>query len=141
MAIKNSGATPLDGLVLGSGGTAFVPCDEDSSYAYYERDGSGCVVIYELGEGHHYLCFSPNWMLPEGACNRRAWQRFVFGLDDDRALELRVDFSDGEVRYFYSSTPLEELEDIERSIDEGVAFVISLYPEVMRFVSEQLAAA
>lgn len=141
MTIKSSGATPLDGLTLGQGGTAFAPCDDDSSYAYYERAGAGCSVIYERGDDHPYLRFSPNWMLPEGARDRRAWQRFVFGLEDDRALELRVDFSDGEVRYFYSGTPLEELDDIERSIDEGVEFVTSLYPDVVRFVGEQLAPA
>lgn len=141
MTIKSTGVTPLDGMRLGHGGTAFAPCDEDSSCAYYERGDSGCSVIYELGVDHHYLRFTPNWMLPEGARDRRAWQRFAFGLEDDRALELRIDFTDGEVRYFYSATPLEELDDIERAIEEGVEFVTSLYPDVKRFVAEQLAAA
>lgn len=138
MSIVKSGVTPLDGLTLGRGGTAFAPCDADSSYAFYERDGRGCSVIYELGIDQPFLRFSPNWMLPEGARDRRAWQRFVFELDDDRALQLKVDFRDGEVRYLYSDEPLEDLGDIERAIEEGVEFVTSLYPDVVRYVGERL---
>ena len=139
MSIVKAGATPLDGLTLGRGGTPFVPNDDNSSHAIYERHGRSCGVTYELGREFHYLRFSPDWQLPEGARARGPWNRFVFGLDDDRTLDLNVDYGDGEVRYFYSDTPLEELEDIERAIDEGVELVTSIYPDVVGFVARQLA--
>lgn len=139
MTIAKSGATPLDGLTLGRGGTPFVPNDEDSSHAFYERHGRTCGVTYELGGDFHYLRFTPDWQLPDGARDRAAWNRFVFGLDDNRALALHVDFDDGEVRYFYSDTPLEELDDIERAIDEGVELVTSIYPDVVGFVARERA--
>ena len=135
--IARTGSTPWDGQVI-AGGTPFVPIDEDSAFATYERQGVTCTVAYETGRDYHYLRFCPAWQLPRGARDERAWRRFVFGLDDDRALEIHMDPADGEVRYSYSETPLDDLDDIERSIEAGLELVCGVYPEVARHVADQL---
>ncbi len=141
MSISTKGATPLDGLCVGTGGVPFCPNDEDSAFATYERNGRSCAVICEMCDGEPYLKFCPDWQIPAGARSRDAWNRFAFESDDDRMLELHVDFEDGEVRFFHSLGSIDDLDVVARAIDEGVNFVTSIYPSVVDCVRAQLKSA
>lgn len=135
---KGTRVTPVDGLEVASGGTRFVPCSDKASFAVYERGGLACGVCLDVGGSYRDLRFSPSWRLPHGAHDRRAWNRFVFEAEDDRMMEMRMDPRDGELFYVYADTPLEDLDDIERSIERGLDFVFSSYEETRAFVRRQM---
>lgn len=138
MSILTMGSTLLDGMRLGEGGTEFLPMDDTSSLAVYERGGRVCGVELSSCLGRNYLVFSPGWQLPAGARDERSWKRFAFDHPDQRMLDLLIDFDDGEVKYPVTESGLVEVDDIARAVDEGLDFVFSIYPDVVAYVAGQL---
>lgn len=130
--------TPLDGLEVAEGAGPFVPCAKGESFAVYRRGNLSCGVHLITRDISRSLMFHPSWRPPHGAHGRDAWNRFIFEAEDERMVEMRMDPDDGEIYYVYSDTPLEDLDDIERSIERGLDFVFSTYLEILAYVRWQL---
>lgn len=132
--------TILDGRRLGTGGTEFRPCDRHCSRARYVRDGCVCGVIYRDDGDHRYVRVSPSYQIPTGARSRRGWNELVFGVEDDRAVMVRLDEDDGEVFLYRDDFEKNDIEGITRVIDESVGLMATLRPHVVEFVRDRLAS-
>lgn len=132
--------TTLDGRELATGGTAFRPCDESGSIARYVRDGCVCAVLYRDDGRQRYVRVSPSYQVPAGARSRRAWNEFVFNVEDDRAVMVRFDEEDGEVYLYRTDFERGDLEAVSRIIDDSVDLMAGLRPHVVEFTRERLAA-
>ena len=130
--------TILDGRRLGTGGTEFRPCDRHGSRARYVRDGCVCGVVYRDDGDHRYVRVSPGYQIPAGARSRRDWNELVFGVEDDRAVMVRLDEDDGEVFLYRTDFEKDDIEGIARVIDESVNLMATLRPHVVEFVRDHL---
>lgn len=141
MSVYVTGETVLDGRTLGKGSSEFRPCCPRGSYARYVRDGCTCGVVYRGSrEGARaHLRVSPGYQIPEGARSKRAWNEFAFGLEDDRVLMVRFDDSDGEVYLYRTDFEPDDLEAIERAIDDSVDIFARLRRDAVDFVRERLS--
>ena len=144
MSIRTSSATNIDGLTLGRGARcAFRPHDHNSSIAFYDRNGISCGVLLirpdadEPGLGA--LRFTPGYQLPRGTRGARAWKRFIFGLDDDEAMQLNLDTEDGEVRLTFVDHNLTTPEQVEIAINRYVDLCTEVYPQVVEYVAGKRA--
>lgn len=155
--IIHDNSSVFDGQTLGTGGTAFAPTgtpslslmsrllgdDEEGgivdSYAVYERDGFACGVNYIVIQGHQGLRFSPNYQIPRGARSMLAWQKFMFEeVEDPRALNLKLDTTDGEIQYLSEDFEVDDRESVTAAIERSLDFLQDMYPYVVRFVREQI---
>ena len=142
MSINTATVTDVDGLSLGQGALCdFRPHDFDSSYARYERNGVVCGVLFERMEGldsaRGRLYFYPGYQLPRATRSESEWKRFIFDLEPDEALDMRLDADDGEIRAVYTDDNLGSLWQIAAVIDRYVDVLTSVYPQVVEFVSRK----
>lgn len=129
-------STPLDGTIVC--GERFVSADGDSALAVYERNGRVCGVTYEMGLFRPYLRCNPAYQLPPFARDKRCWSKLMWEMEDDRAMDVRLDENDGEITYIYRDDDLPD--NVEAAIEEVLDFLLGdeFHDALVGFVHSKL---
>ncbi len=132
MIIANT-ATPFDNQVVC--GQRLIPADKESAHAVYVRHGRACGITFEVGTSRPYLRCNPGYQLPPYARDNKSFKRFVWGCEDDRAVNIRLDKRDGELYFFCDDDDLSE--NLEEKVEGCLEFLLgsTFYDELVKYVS------
>ena len=139
MTIIKSRSTLLDDVTIPNATMPFVQADETSSFTIVETNGRTVGISFDTDPAPH-LRFSPDWQLPEGARDKEQWNRFEFDCEDERVMDVHIDFRDGEIKYIElldketASDPDKLIEAVVKNCD----WITQLYPRFVEFTRQQL---
>lgn len=137
--IAESGATMMDGLTVGTGGSAFFPLDDTASCAVFQRGSGAYGVAYEKNpKGAPYICIRPNWAMPPFARDQSEFGRWLFSLPGTKVMALRLDSKDGEIKYHINCDNLKDPASLGEVVDEALDYLdAQVWPELLKYIAER----